>query len=226
MDDVRGWLASLPFEWTEACPEAIFFESREAYRSPGRHYHTWDHVLDCVEKLRSMPCEAPRAAFLALVFHDAVYVAGRKDNEEQSAILAADVIAEHANLPEAELAAIQELILATRDHHAPKGSSPDLRTVLDIDMSILGAPPEAYEAYAEAVKREWCPAVVTPAQFAAGRMAFLKTLLAGDSIYATAEGRARWQRPALENIARELARLRASRGPWARLGGWLRRLRG
>src|SRR5687768_4982614 len=86
-DDILAWLASLPTEWTSGCPEPIFLEAREAHRSPGRHYHTWDHVLDCVGKLRTMPCKAPRVALLALVFHDAVYVAGRKDNEAQSANL-------------------------------------------------------------------------------------------------------------------------------------------
>ena len=81
MDDIAGWTQSLPFDWIEGCPEQVFYEAREAYRSPGRHYHTWAHVEDCVEKLRAMPVDEPRRVFLALVFHDAVYVPGRKDNE-------------------------------------------------------------------------------------------------------------------------------------------------
>ena len=226
MDDIPTWLASLPPGWIEGCPEAIFFEAREAHRSPGRHYHTWDHVLDCVEKLRMLPCEAPRTALLALAFHDAVYVAGRKDNEAQSAALAADVVCEHARLPQAEVDEIQRIVLATQSHVPAPDASATLRIVLDIDMSILGAAPERYEAYAEGVKREYCPAVVSLAQFAAGRVTFLSRLLGAGPIYSTAAARALWEAPARDNIAREITRLKASSGPWARWLGWLLRARG
>ena len=223
-DDIPSWLASLPAEWTRDCPEAIFYEAREAYRSPGRHYHTWEHAADCVEKLREMPCDSPRAAFLALVFHDAIYVAGRKDNEEQSAVLALDVITEHApTLPAAELAEIQQAILATKSHQPPYEASGTLQAVLDIDMSILAAAPAAYDTYTRAIEREWCPSVVTPRQFAEGRMAFLKQLVRRDRIYCSDEGRRRWQEAAFGNISRELTRLRDRRRPLARLLGWLRR---
>ena len=222
-DDIPAWLASLPPEWTQGCPEPVFYEAREAYRSPGRHYHTWDHVADCVEKLRDVPCESPRAAFLALVFHDAVYVAGRTDNEEQSAVLALDVITEHApSVPQGELDLIAQAIRATQSHRAPYEAPPAVRMVLDIDMSILGAAPAAYDAYRRAIEREWCPSVVTPLQFAAGRMVFLKQLVRRESIYATDYGRMRWQEAALGNISRELTRLRERRGPLARLLGWVR----
>jgi predicted metal-dependent HD superfamily phosphohydrolase len=221
-DDILAWLAALPFEWTAGCPEPIFLEAREAHRSPGRHYHTWDHVLDCVGKLRTMPCKAPRVALLALVFHDAVYVAGRKDNEAQSANLARDIIAEHASIDEAELAEIEGIILATQSHRPPAEASATLRTVLDIDMSILGAAPDRYDLYAEQVRREYVPTAATPVQFAIGRAAFLSRLLAEGPIYNTFEGRAQWEKPARANIAREITRLNASGGLWARLAGWLR----
>ena len=223
MDEVRAWVSSLPFEWTQGCPEQVFYEAREAHRSPGRHYHTWDHVLDCVEKLRAIPVEAPRPVFLALVFHDAVYVAGRADNEALSAGLAADVLGEHAGLPQAELEAIDAIILATRHHVAPAGATRELRVALDIDMSILGSEPGRYDAYAEQVRREWVPAAATPQAFAAGRAAFLSKLLASAEIYATDEGKARWEASARENVARARARLRGSARPWARRLAWLAR---
>ena len=221
-DDILDWLAALPSAWRAGCPESIFLEAREAYRSPGRHYHTWDHVLECVANRHKLPCEAPRAALLALVFHDAVYVAGRKDNEAQSATLARDVISEHASLDEAELEAIERIILATQSHRPPAEASATLRTVLDIDMSILGAEPSRYDEYAEEVRREYVPAAATQGQFAFGRAQFLSRLLAEGPIYSTAEGRALWEGPARANIAREIARLNASGGLWARLAGWLR----
>jgi predicted metal-dependent HD superfamily phosphohydrolase len=97
VDDIAGWVSSLPGRWTEGCAPEVFAGAREAYASAGRFHHTWGHVLDCVEKLSSFP-DSGRAVFLALLFHDAVYVPGRKDNEARSAALASDVLRRYASL--------------------------------------------------------------------------------------------------------------------------------
>lgn len=191
----------------EGCPEAIFVAAREAYASPGRFYHTWDHVLACVEAQRTMPTDAPRTVFLALVFHDAIYFAGKEDNESRSADLAERILRERSALTPAEIADVHRIILATRSHVPEPGASRDLRVALDIDMSILGAPPDRYDAYAGAVRREYCPGVVTEAQFVAGRAAFLTKLLESRAIFSTEEGAARWEERARDNISRELAGL-------------------
>src|SRR5258706_16295203 len=91
-----AWIASLPRDWIAGVDVRALERAHSAYQSPGRHYHTWEHVLACVEHLRSMSCESPRTVFLALLFHDAVYVAGASDNEEQSARLAREVLSESA----------------------------------------------------------------------------------------------------------------------------------
>ena len=204
MDDVPAWIATLPAEWTAGCHETVFVRAHEAYASPGRHYHTWRHVLDCVEKLRSMPCDEPRAVFLALVFHDAVYAAGHADNEAKSAELASQVLREHATLAVGEVERIEAMILATKTHLPPPEASRDLLVALDIDMSILGAAPDLYDAYVEGVRQEYTPAVVTAEQFAEGRSGFLARLLELPSIFSTVEGRGRWEGAARANIAREL----------------------
>ena len=226
MDDITGWLHTLPFEWAQGCPEQVFYEAREAYRSPGRYYHTWEHVVDCVEKLRSMTVEAPRTVFLALVFHDAVYVPGRKDNEALSADLADDVLREHTAIPEGERDAIRKIILATRNHVPEQGASHDLRTALDIDMSILGADCESYDAYVAGVKAEYVPAGATEAQFKAGRAAFLSKLLTSRAMFTTEEGKARWQAQARANVALELAELTQHETLKQRVLRWLASRRG
>ena len=207
MDDLSAWIASLPPDWTAGCRETVFVRAHEAYASPGRHYHTWRHVLDCVEKLGSMPCDEPRAVFLALVFHDAVYAAGHEDNEAKSAELASQVLREHAELAQGEVERIEAMILATKTHAPPPEASRDLCVALDIDMSILGAPPERYEAYVEGVRLEYMPAVVTAEQFAEGRAGFLARLLELPAIFSTPEARGRWEGAARANIARELEML-------------------
>jgi predicted metal-dependent HD superfamily phosphohydrolase len=226
MEDIRGWLYTLPIDWIDGCPEQVLYEAREAYRSPGRHYHTWDHILDCAEKLRTIPTESSRAVFLALVFHDAIYVPGRTDNETLSANLAADVLAEHARLPREELEAIEKIILATRHHVPEAGSSHDLKVALDIDMSILGADPETYAAYAANVKREWVPAAVSEEAFKAGRAAFLQKLITSKAMFTTEEGKERWQEAARANVALELAQLTERESLGQRLRRWVASRRG
>ena len=221
MEDIRGWLYTLPIDWIDGCPEPVFYEAREAYRSPGRHYHTWDHVLDCVEKLRAIPTESSRAVFLALVFHDAIYVPGRPDNEVLSANLAAGILAEHTRLPKEELDAIEKIILATRHHVPEPGSSHDLQVALDIDMSILGADRESYADYAAGVKREYVPAVTTEERFEAGRAAFLSKLLTSKAMFTTPEGKQRWQAAARANVALELAQLTEHETLGQRLRRWV-----
>jgi predicted metal-dependent HD superfamily phosphohydrolase len=226
MEDIRGWLYTLPIDWIEGCPEQVFLEAREAYRSPGRHYHTWDHVLDCVEKLRSMPVQSARPVFLALLFHDAVYVPGRKENEALSADLADDILRDHTSITKAERAQVREIVLATRNHAPEPGASQDLRTALDIDMSILGADRESYDAYVAGVKAEYVPAVATEEQFKAGRAAFLSKLLTKRAMFTTDEGKMRWQASARANVALELAELTQHETLRQRLMRWLAARRG
>jgi predicted metal-dependent HD superfamily phosphohydrolase len=99
----------------------------------------------------------------------------------------------------------------------PGASDRDLEATLDIDMSILGSPPEAYRAYAAGVRREYCPAVTSEWRFNVGRMAFLSKVLEQPRIFHSTEGIERWERPARENIAREIDALKAGQGLLARI---------
>ena len=226
MNPVTRWVSSLPSDWKEGCSQALFAAAYDCHQSPGRFYHQWNHVVDCVEKLRTFPSYSGRSVFLALLFHDAVYVPGNSDNEERSAELASHLLRQHSSIHETEIAQITRFIRATKHHKVASGDgSRDLQATLDIDMSILGAPPEAYRAYAEGVRQEYCPAVTSEAKFAAGRTAFLSNVLAQRTIFHTGEGIARWESKARENIAKELDALRVRQTWWWRVVTWLLRWR-
>jgi predicted metal-dependent HD superfamily phosphohydrolase len=226
LNDVARWVSSLPSEWREDCKGPLFEAAHECYQSPGRVYHAWSHVADCVDKLGTFPCDSGRRVFLALLFHDAIYVPGNSDNEEQSAEEATRLLKQHSSLPDGEMAEISRFIRATKHHRvAPGEKSRDLQATLDIDMSILGAPAETYRAYAEGVRREYCPAVTSETLFAAGRAAFLSNVLAQPTIFHTVDGIARWESTARDNIAGELDSLRASQGLLSRVASSVLRWR-
>jgi predicted metal-dependent HD superfamily phosphohydrolase len=202
-----GRFDDVPAAWTEGCSPPLFEAAYEAYQSPGRFYHTWAHVLDCVAKLRGFPCDSPRVAFLALVFHDAVYAAGNPDNEKLSAELAMRALRAHSSLDGGSIQEVARIILATRDHRAPDGERiANVLAVLDIDMSILGAPAAAYDDYVAGIRAEYVP-VIGEDDFIAGRRAFLEGIAARPSIFQTGEGARRWERAARANLARELEAL-------------------
>jgi len=207
------WLATLPDEWTRGIDRAIVERAYAAYQSPARRYHTWDHVVACIEQLRTVPCERPRIVFLALVFHDAVYVAGRSDNEARSAQLAREVLGAIPSVTAAELMEIHDLILATKDHHARMGvAGADEATLLDIDLSILAASRDEYMRYARQIRDEWVPGVVSEAEYRIGRVAFLGRMLAAPHVYLTRNGQRRWDDTARANMTWELDALRERQG--------------
>src|SRR6185369_8345285 len=75
-----------------AHPEAGLFDALvAAYREPHRHYHTVQHLAECLAQLEPALDLAEQAGEveLALWFHDAVYELTRRDNEARSAEWAA-----------------------------------------------------------------------------------------------------------------------------------------
>jgi len=221
---ITAWLATLPSEWTAGCDVRAIDRARAAYETTGRHYHTWEHVVACVERLKTFPSVQPRTVFLALVFHDAIYVPGRTDNEQVSAALAHETLLSMCTITADDLDAIERMILATRDHHALSGTlSAEEAVILDLDLSVLGASREEYARYAYAIHAEYVPAAATEAQFRIGRTEFLHRMLAMPHIFLTAEGRHRWDETARANLAWEIGDLTARQGVLERWVSSIRR---
>lgn len=224
-DDLARWRATLPDEWTRGVDQLTIERAYAAYQSPARHYHTWNHVIACTEQLRTVPCERPRVIFLALLFHDAVYVAGRSDNEARSAQLAREVLRANKSLTTDELTAIEGLILATKDHYGRIGvAGADEAALLDIDLSILAAPREEYERYARRIHDEWVPAAASDGEFRIGRVVFLRRMLAEPHVFLTETAQRRWDSAARANMAWELERLARQQSRVERIASAVRRL--
>lgn len=161
---------------------------QRAYRSPGRSYHTWTHIEACLREAAGLRFDDAQAVYAALLYHDAVYVPGAKDNEARSAALAARELATRPGFTPQRIARVEHLILLTASHAGLASDPPrDDALLVDIDLSILAAPARDYARYAAQVREEWVPGVVNVAQYAAGRGQFLRGMLAAPRIFHSAE---------------------------------------
>jgi predicted metal-dependent HD superfamily phosphohydrolase len=124
------------------------------YAEPHRHYHNLHHIADCLgefDRVRHLARE-PLAVELAIWFHDAVYDPRAGNNEEQSADLAQAWLGE-AHAGSALRDAVSRLVLATKKHDA--SLHVDAALLVDVDLSILGQPPDRFWHYEEQIRAEY-----------------------------------------------------------------------
>lgn len=195
-------------------PAAQVDALRVAYDTPPREYHDWHHVAEVLRHHADVTAgpgwSRPVETWLAVLYHDAIYDAGRRDNEARSARMAVDGIGRW--LPDAGVDArrVAELIELTARHgqHSPGdfGIGPDAddtRHFLDCDMAILGAGPEAFDAYDRAIAAEY-RGHVPGWLFRRNRRRFLKALLERPRIFLSDLFHERYDAAARANLRRIL----------------------
>lgn len=185
---------------------------RPLYAAPERHYHGLSHIealLDLAAEHRPLLAD-PDAVDAAIWFHDAIYDSRAADNETRSAALAREKLAGRTD--PARIERITAMIEATATHALPDLTDEryraDAALFLDMDLSVLGAPPAAFDAYEAAVRREY--AWVPEPAWRQGRAAVLRRFLQRETIFQTDAFRQRFETPARDNIARSLRALDAS----------------
>ncbi|MFC5800889.1 hypothetical protein [Streptomyces formicae] len=175
------------------------------WSEPQRRYHTVDHLAAVLRHIDTLEqyADDPDLVRLAAWFHDAVYLPERSTNEERSARLAEKALAE-AGVPLKETNEVARLVRLTKTHAAQDGDSNG--TVLcDADLAILASPPDAYAAYAAAVREEY--GFVPDDVFRAGRADVLRQLLDLPRLFRTPHGEREWEARARDNMAAELETL-------------------
>jgi predicted metal-dependent HD superfamily phosphohydrolase len=181
---------------------ALFDALLAAYGEPHRAYHTLQHLGECLAWLAQerASAERPGEVALALWFHDAIYDVHRHDNEQRSADWAAEALRDAGAAPEAGQR-VHALVMATRHDAQPEGA--DARLLVDIDLSILGVPPERFAQYERQIRIEY--AHVPPAIFEPRRRAILGAFLAREPLYLTPPMRDRLELTARSNLRRAIA---------------------
>ncbi|MBZ9852169.1 hypothetical protein LB566_00030 [Mesorhizobium sp. CA13] len=188
---------------------ALKRELSALYEGEDRHYHNLAHIeamLALAGQYRELLGD-PEAVEAAIWFHDAVYDSRAKDNEAQSAALAEKKLADR--LDAERLGRISAMILATATHQLPDFEDTvavrDAALFLDMDLSILGAAPDAFDAYERAIRAEY--QWVEEPMWRAGRGAVLNSFLTRPHIFHSEEFRRRFERQARLNLTRSLQAL-------------------
>ncbi|HEY8968649.1 MAG TPA: hypothetical protein VIM64_06140, partial [Puia sp.] len=146
---LRMTFLELAAAWRDdaAMAESFWQEIEAAYTKKGRYYHTLQHLENMLGQLEEVKHLIGdwNVVLFSLFYHDIVYKALRKDNEEKSAELAEKRMAQ-LGVGATAIGACVEQVLATKGH----GISPsaDTNYFTDADLSILGAEAAAYDAYA------------------------------------------------------------------------------
>ena len=149
-----------------------------AYAEPWRAYHTATHIADVLgwydRVADDLGWDGAGDVYAAIVFHDAIYVPGAKDNESRSAAWARDA---------GYSSRTAELIELTARHGqlVPGDVDRDAALFLDCDMAILGSDPVTFAAYDAAIAFEYQH--LPPDAYRTGRRVFLTGLLAKPRIY-------------------------------------------
>jgi predicted metal-dependent HD superfamily phosphohydrolase len=172
-----------------------------AYAAPNRYYHNLSHIEDCLGLLAGLDDLSTTDRDIltqAIWWHDVVYDPTRSDNEELSARLAEQYVA--ADIRDD----LGRLIRLTKTHRVePRDRLGAI--LISIDLSILGAEPSRYDAYAAAIRKEF--AHVPDGDYRAGRSAVLRRFAAQPVIFPDPAFARTHDRQARDNLARELATL-------------------
>jgi predicted metal-dependent HD superfamily phosphohydrolase len=150
----------------------------ERYTEPHRYYHTLVHIASLVREAYDLDMGHMTywpTLSAAIVFHDIIYDPLAKDNETQSAALAA------LRLPygtDIDVSYACRMIEATATHMS---DDPLTRAFLDLDMGILSVRQYQYIDYARQVRKEYIQVPLD--QYVAGRLKFLGSQLDREHIF-------------------------------------------
>jgi pantetheine-phosphate adenylyltransferase len=173
----------------------------QRYSEAGRFYHNLKHLENCLTEFRAVESQLsdPYAVLMALLFHDLVYDAKAREplaNETASWQLARQLCPLNET--------IKNHILHTA-HCYTGDKTADTDYVCDIDMAILGYAAQDFTAYEANIRCEY--SFASDADYRAGRIHFLQTVLNKARIFHTDFFYNKYEAVARVNIAQLISQL-------------------
>ena len=185
----------------EGLKAQLWQEILAAYTEKSRHYHNLQHLAQLFSLAQSYRTllEDPDSLKFAIFYHDLIYKAFSKTNEEDSAALAANRLQQLGASP-AKQEKVRQMILATKTHAATPDADTEL--LLDFDLSILAAPWEDYLTYTRQIRKEYN--LVPYFLYKKGRKKVLNHFLELSRIYKTEPFFKQHEAVARQNLQKEL----------------------
>ena len=183
----------------------LWEEIKESYTAKKRHYHNLTHLkymADHAMKYQNNLSDLDTVLF-SIFYHDIVYDATHKDNEQKSADIAHKRLSQ-LRVPTDKITKCHAQIVATQNHILSSDS--DTNYLLDFDLAILGESPNVYQEYTRNIRKEY--AIYPGFLYKRGRKKVLQSFLAMDRIFKTDVFYEGYEQPARDNLKSELQSLK------------------
>lgn len=193
-----------PFTQDQNLIESLWQEIETKYAEKSRHYHNLEHLQNMFSELESVKDKVSnfnRISF-SVFYHDVIYDASSKSNEEKSAEYA-KIRLQKLDMNQELIVAISNQIIATKAHQ--KYDDQDTNYLLDSDLSILGKDIETYLEYTKKIRKEY--SIYPDLLYKPGRKKVLQHFLALENIFKTNYFQEKYEVQAKENIEFEISLL-------------------
>ncbi len=191
----------LPFTEDQQLINRLWQEIEIKYTEKGRHYHDLLHLENMFLELEGVKGNISNFTLVAFAvfYHDIIYDATSKSNEEKSAATAEKRLAE-LGLSKEETTDVSIQILATKSHQ--KSENKDINYLVDADLSILGKDWKTYSDYTQKIRKEY--SIYPDFLYKPGRKKVLRHFLELENIFKTGYFKEQYEAQAKENIEKEL----------------------
>ncbi|WP_312287125.1 HD domain-containing protein [Chryseobacterium gleum] len=180
---------------------SLWNEIETRYSEKSRHYHDLLHLENMFTELEDVKGNISdfTGISFSVFYHDIIYDATSKSNEEKSAATAEKRLAE-LHLSKDDISVISEQIIATKSHQLSDHN--DTNYLLDADLSVLGKDFKTYMGYTRNIRKEY--SIYPDFLYKPGRKKVLKHFLELESIFKTEYFKEKYEVQAKENIEAEL----------------------
>ncbi|MET3538676.1 HD domain-containing protein [Chryseobacterium limigenitum] len=191
----------LQFTQDQNLIENLWKEIEKKYSEKSRHYHNLEHLQNMFSELESVKDKIADFNIISfsVFYHDVIYDASSKSNEEKSAEFAKTKL-ENLNIDKQSIETIFNQIIATKSHQ--KSDDQDINYLLDADLSILGKDVETYLEYTKKIRKEY--SIYPDFLYKPGRKKVLQHFSALENIFKTDYFREKYEVQAKENIEFEI----------------------
>lgn len=184
--------------------EILWKEIERNYSSSKRYYHNLAHLENLLAQLLKvkMNIEDWDIILFSLYYHDIVYKASKKNNEEKSAEYAQNIL-QKLNFSKERINSCFSQIIATKGHTISTNNDTNLFT--DADLSILGFSESEYKIYHQQIRKEY--KMYPSFMYNPSRKKVLQSFLKMNSIFKTSYFFDIFEKQARINIALEINNL-------------------